>query len=350
MEYVTLISDLGTEFTSKCLHEICKHLHIAQDFTPSFSHHCLGACERTHRSIAERLTPYLQNRGTAWNEVLSSITFSINQSVHSGMGYSPHEIVFGHRPKFPLSTTNPSDFNTVPSDMKSYLRKQIDKLNIIRSEVKNNVTAYQQKMIDRAKLTKNILHLSPGDFVYLTTETKGTGQNFQNRFTGPFVVDNLPSSHLVTIRNIENGQLLKTPVHINRLKMAYVRQPNPSPYFIPKVETCEVVQPNEQIIDQKDKKCTPAIPRSSRQRKEPDRLGLTVNLSDVMSSDDVMDSGYHKIKRILGQKCVGNEKQYLVQFRGEPAENAVWVPLTAMSQLALKQVREKPPPVIVDID
>lgn len=40
----------------------------------------------------------------------------------------------------------------------------------------------------------------------------------------------------------------------------------------------------------------------------------------------------------------------MVQLRREPAENAVWVPLTAMSQLALKLVRERPPFDIVGID
>ena len=49
----TLISDLGSEFTFKCM------LHIQQEFTPAFAHHCLGMCERVHKTLAERLTPYV---------------------------------------------------------------------------------------------------------------------------------------------------------------------------------------------------------------------------------------------------------------------------------------------------
>ena len=44
----TLISDLGSEFTSKCMKEICRQLHIQQEFTPAFAHLCLGMCERVH--------------------------------------------------------------------------------------------------------------------------------------------------------------------------------------------------------------------------------------------------------------------------------------------------------------
>ena len=36
----TLISDQGSEFI--CTHELCRILQIKQQFTPSFTHHCLG--------------------------------------------------------------------------------------------------------------------------------------------------------------------------------------------------------------------------------------------------------------------------------------------------------------------
>ena len=58
----TVVSDKGTEFISKAFQEVCKSLSIPQQFTPSFVHHCLGACERTHGTLAQRLTPYMQER------------------------------------------------------------------------------------------------------------------------------------------------------------------------------------------------------------------------------------------------------------------------------------------------
>ena len=51
----TLISDQGSEFISKCTMEVCKMLNVAQDFSPSMIHHCLGRCERTHRTLAEHI-------------------------------------------------------------------------------------------------------------------------------------------------------------------------------------------------------------------------------------------------------------------------------------------------------
>ena len=60
----TLISDRGSEFTNKCAAELCKLLEVTQEFTPAFAHHCLGACERQHRTLAERLTTQVLKRKT----------------------------------------------------------------------------------------------------------------------------------------------------------------------------------------------------------------------------------------------------------------------------------------------
>jgi hypothetical protein len=49
-------------------------LEIRQNFTPSMIHHCLGACERTHRTLAERLTPYIQ-KDKQWDNILPAINF-----------------------------------------------------------------------------------------------------------------------------------------------------------------------------------------------------------------------------------------------------------------------------------
>jgi hypothetical protein len=51
----------------KCTKKVCSILGVTQEFIPSFMHHCLSACERTHRTLAERLTLYLQENHQ-WEE------------------------------------------------------------------------------------------------------------------------------------------------------------------------------------------------------------------------------------------------------------------------------------------
>ena len=37
---------------------------------------------------------------------------------------------------------------------------------------------------------------------------------------------------MILLKDPDTGRFQQNPVHMNRLKMAYVRRPNPSPYFL----------------------------------------------------------------------------------------------------------------------
>ncbi|CAG2206375.1 unnamed protein product [Mytilus edulis] len=211
----TVISDQGSEFIGKCTMEVCKMLNVEQEFTPSMMHHCLGRCERTHRTLAERLTPYvLDNK--QWEEMLPGIVFSINSCVNSGSKYSAFEIVYGKRPNFPLSPSYIVDFKDIPKDVKTYVENLDARLNIIREHVKLNTLVAQRKN---------------GDNVYLSREPVGQGRKFQHIYDGPFTVTCLPSAHLVILRDPTGKRNFRRPVHINRLKLAHIRVPLPAPYF-----------------------------------------------------------------------------------------------------------------------
>lgn len=92
----TFISDRGSEFIAKATRETCNVLQIHQNFTPSYAHNCLGACERSHHALATKLTPYMNDQRNNWEDLLPATVLSMNASVNSTSGYSPHEIVYGH--------------------------------------------------------------------------------------------------------------------------------------------------------------------------------------------------------------------------------------------------------------
>ncbi|VDI12053.1 Hypothetical predicted protein [Mytilus galloprovincialis] len=170
-----------------------------QEFTPSMMHHCLGRCERTHRTLAERLTPYvLDNK--QWEEMLPGIVFSINSCVNSGSKYSAFEIVYGKRPNFPLSPSYIVDFKDIPKDVKTYVENLDARLNIIREHVKLNTLVAQRKMVETENKNAHELDLTVGDNVYLSREPVGQGRKFQHIYDGPFTVTCLPSAHLVIFK------------------------------------------------------------------------------------------------------------------------------------------------------
>jgi len=79
---------------------------MEQEFTPPYVHHCMGACERTIASIAERLTPDITDSIRTWDK-----------------------IIFGARPKLSLlSTSHSLDLNNIPGDYPAYMEKNIPHL------------------------------------------------------------------------------------------------------------------------------------------------------------------------------------------------------------------------------
>lgn len=58
----TLISDNGSESIAEKTRLVCSEHNVPQHFTPSYVHYCLGTCERTHRTLAEKLTPYVHDQ------------------------------------------------------------------------------------------------------------------------------------------------------------------------------------------------------------------------------------------------------------------------------------------------
>ncbi|CAC5391249.1 unnamed protein product [Mytilus coruscus] len=231
----TLISDQGSEFIGSCTQEVCKMFGVHQDFIPSFMHHCLGLCERTHRTLAERITPYIE-KWKEWEFILPAVVFSINASI-------------------------------------------------------NQIT-------------------------------------------------NIPSEHLILLRDPNGKRKFKQPVHINRLKLANIREPNPKPYFrrdrtsssshstteaeVSQSDILSASQGNDNS-DELNSEHANELRRSSRQIRLPARYQDSdfTNLDSVASETD--NGGVFKVKRILAKKRNKGGFLYLVQKVGEPAENAEWL-------------------------
>ncbi|CAC5356089.1 unnamed protein product [Mytilus coruscus] len=172
---------------------------------------------------------HVSKKRKRWKDVLPGIVFSMNNSPNQSVGFSPFEIVYGKRPQFPLSLhIKDTDFSSVPKDCHTYLKQQCEKMNIIRTEVEKSSINSKVKMIDRSNKDK-IPNISfhENDFVYLLKEPTGSGQKFNKKFAGPFVISTVNSPHMYTLKDPNTNKIISQPVHINRLKSAYVRKPNP---------------------------------------------------------------------------------------------------------------------------
>ncbi|CAC5398378.1 unnamed protein product [Mytilus coruscus] len=306
----TLISDQGTEFIGSCTQEVCKMFGVHQDFIPSFMHHCLGLCERTHRTLAERITPYIE-KWKEWEFILPAIVFSINASINQSTKYSPFEVLYGKRPAFPLSAFPSTDLNNILTDTKSYIMAQQKRLDTIRTSVKEHSIEAQDRMEKATNAKTNELELSVGDYVYLQIEQQGQGRKFKQTYDGPFVFTNIPSKHLILLRD-PNGKPSQGNDNSDELHPQHANE----------------------------------VRRSSRKIRLPARYQDSnfTNLDSVASETD--NGGVFKVKRILAKKRNKGGFLYLVQKVGEPAENAEWLTGSLLPPKAKELVIKRLPPLI----
>ena len=126
-------------------------------------------CEHVHKTSAERLKPYVNNRCNDWIDMLSIIIFLLI-SRHIQLQGTPltklrmFTVLFSHLQ---------ADFDSIPADARSYVPQHREKFNVICTEMRNNVNKAQQSMLDCGNENINPLHVSQGDYVYLFTEVTG---------------------------------------------------------------------------------------------------------------------------------------------------------------------------------
>jgi hypothetical protein len=220
-------------------------------------------------------------------------------------------------------------------------------------------------MLNRCNKNVKPLDITPGDYVYLFTAHSKIGNKLSDRYSGPFVVDTIDSPHLIRLRNPETNRCMRQPVHINRLKIAYVRQPTPKAYLVPPVSThmtqdqadghklsprSTPTQRSSSADTVSRDKIAPIAPRRSTRLQTKIRCPQSAvsGQSDTDLDSSRADSqGYYKIRKVLAQRIHNGKKQFRVCLRDESSQLSFWVPHTALDQNALRAIVVKPPPWIV---
>ncbi|CAC5391985.1 unnamed protein product [Mytilus coruscus] len=149
-------------------------------------------------------------------------------------------------------------------------------------------------------------------------------------FDGPYIVNNIPSSHLIKLRDPTGKRKLSDPVHINRLKIAHIRAPDPAHCLAPlHVESTESEE-NETLSSDKnddiEKQPSDTIDSEAHVRRSTRKVNKPMRFRDenFVTSNDIessTDAKSEKVKRILAKKKNGNQSfLYLVQLV-DPPEN-----------------------------
>ncbi|CAC5380018.1 unnamed protein product [Mytilus coruscus] len=257
--------------------------------------------------------------------MLLAITFSFIISPRTQLNIRQTRWYTDFVQHLPLSVSKLGiDLNLLHSDYHSYMNQHIDKQKLIREEAVGNALKY----------------------------------------SGPYVVHEILSPHLVKLREKDSGKLFKNPVHLDRLKVVFVCAPNPTNYFIPisvkNEQTLNEIQngaitnsksTSNVVSDEPSSEVKPSVNNNSRtkplrQIRKPMRYQSELgNISETTlgdtSSSEQTDNTFYKIKRILAQRKRNDCYEYLVQYKGEPTQNAIWTVENQLNEAAKQSIIKK---------
>jgi transposase InsO family protein len=237
---LAMVSDRGTNFTSKLMRYFCKKLNIEQRFTTAYNPASNGETERFNRTMTTMLRKELvDGHHDDWEDVLGEVCFAYRSSIHSSTNESPYYMCFGRDVNFPINKILGAVPDPVPSS--NYVDTLLERLRYSFQRANEyNVKARlnQKKQYDkRAK----IFNYKPGDRVLLDIRQvkKGDNRKFTSKFKGPYRVIKIRDNHTVEIADSSFKPQL---VHCNRLKPLYETMlwtDEPMPNVIPAADPRE---------------------------------------------------------------------------------------------------------------
>jgi transposase InsO family protein len=213
----TILTDLGTQFTSKLIENLSKLLKIKHLKTTAYHPQTNGALERSHSTLKDFLTHYVDKDQTDWDVYLPLAMFSYNTSEHSTTGFTPYELLYGKKPNLPSSIQNPDPLLTY----EDYINQVKYKLATIRALAKERILKAKEnskRLYDRnAEEPKYKIN----DFVYLKDNLpRSTSKKLTPKWLGPYQITKLHNNQNITIK-IGNKE---KRVHVNLVKHHFTFQ------------------------------------------------------------------------------------------------------------------------------
>lgn len=107
-----LITDCGSQFESKEFTDYCKTINIEHHRSTPYHHQSNGMVERTHRTIWNLLRVVVAEGHQDWDSHLTSVLGVYRNTIHSALGLSPYEAVFGRAPELEADREYPTRVKT----------------------------------------------------------------------------------------------------------------------------------------------------------------------------------------------------------------------------------------------
>ncbi len=141
-----VLSDQGTNFMSRTLHQVYQLLGIKRVRTTPYHPQTDGLVERFNQTLKNMLKKFVSNSGKDWDKWLPYLLFAYREVPQASTGFSPFELLYAHQVRGPLdvlresweATDNPKTKNIL-----TYVLKMREKLQQSTAMARENLVRSQ---------------------------------------------------------------------------------------------------------------------------------------------------------------------------------------------------------------
>lgn len=217
-----ILSDRGTQFTSKLMGELHKLLGINPLFTTPNHPSCNGRIERFHGTLKASLRKLCAEKPKEWHRYLIPTFFALREILSDRTSFSPFELLYGRTVRGPMSVLKDLWENTsVTDDQRStyqYVIELKDKLADCAKIAAQNADISSSRYRSYFDLKSQKRHFKKGDEILVLLPDHAN--KLLMAWRGPFRV--LEQKNKVNYLVDENGTH-KLCHHVNLLKKCYRR-------------------------------------------------------------------------------------------------------------------------------
>ncbi|KAJ8023314.1 hypothetical protein HOLleu_35700 [Holothuria leucospilota] len=180
-----VLTDLGTQFTSRVMKEVGRLLTIKQMYTSPYHPKCNGLVERFNGTLKKMSRRMCTERPKDWDRYLPALLFAYREAPQESLGFAPFELVFGRTIRGPMSILQELSGETPTEEVKTIYEYVLDLRNRLEAtcnwahgELNKNATRYRKYYDTKARDRRyqkddQVLILLPTDSKKLTMQWKG---------------------------------------------------------------------------------------------------------------------------------------------------------------------------------
>jgi hypothetical protein len=120
-----IVSDRGTQFTSKFWDRLHEILDTQLRFSSAYHPQTDGQTERVNQILEDMLRAYALQYGRSWDKSLSYAEFSYNNSYQESLKMAPFDMLYGHRCRTPLFWNETEERKIFGPDILQEAKKQV---------------------------------------------------------------------------------------------------------------------------------------------------------------------------------------------------------------------------------